>query len=432
MRASRLLLAVAAIAAVVSLETSCGSGGTAGGRTITVAQSGTADVIGSDSAALQKAANLLRAGDTLSIGAGTYAMDNSLSIPSNVTVRGAGDRTILLKSGGVESALAEDGDYGESFLAVAEPGKFHPGMGISVRDDKLNSGWDVTVAAVTAVEGPYLRIAPATFRDYNREESHARVVNAYPILCAMNAQNVVFENLTVDGNKAANAYLDGCRGGAIYLYNVRNATVRNCTARNYNGDGISFQITDNVQVLNCESYGHAGYGVHPGTGSARPVVKNCRLHNNGDVGLYLCWRVRHGQFSDNVMESNGRYGISIGHKDTDNEFVNNTVARNGFSGVYFREETYANSGHRNTFRNNKILDNGSAREGYGFYIAPHAEDIVIEANQIAETRSADRTQRYGVFKVAGAGSVRLDKNTMAGHSEGDYREAAVREAAQKK
>jgi nitrous oxidase accessory protein NosD len=131
------------------------------------------------------------------------------------------------------------------------------------------------------------------------------------------------------------------------------------------------------------------------------------------------------------MENNGRYGISIGHKDTDNEFVNNTIARNGFSGVYFRAETYANSGHRNTFRNNKILDNGSAREGYGFYIEPHAEDIVIEANQIADTRPADRTQRYGVFKVAGAGSVRLEKNTMAGHSEGDYREAAVREAAKK-
>jgi hypothetical protein len=159
--------------------------------------------------------------------------------------------------------------------------------------------------------------------------------------------------------------------------------------------------------------------VHPGTGSARPVVTNCRLHHNGDVGLFLCWRVRHGRFADNVMEDNGRYGISIGHKDTDNEFVNNTIARNGFSGVYFRHETFKNSGHRNTFRNNKVLDNGGASEGYGFYIEPQAEDIVIEGNQIADTRSANRTQRYGVFKVTGAGAVRLEKNTMAGHAASD-------------
>src|SRR6266542_7138599 len=79
-------------------------------RTIMVAQSGHADVIGNDSTALQRAADLLRPGDTLSIGPGTYQMDNSLLVPSGATVRGAAGQTILRKSRGVESALAEDGD----------------------------------------------------------------------------------------------------------------------------------------------------------------------------------------------------------------------------------------------------------------------------------------------------------------------------------
>jgi hypothetical protein len=209
------------------------------------------------------------------------------------------------------------------------------------------------------------------------------------------------------------------------MYRVRNVTVRNCTARNYNGDGISFQISDNVQVLNSESYGHAGYGIHPGTGSARPLVKGCRMHNNGDVGLFLCWRVRHGRFEDNAMEDNGRYGISIGHKDTDNEFVNNTIARNGFSGVYFRRETFKNSGHRNAFRSNKVLDNGNEKQGYGFYISPQAEDLVIENNQIADTHAAKATQRIGIYKVNGAGAVRSVNNKMSGHTEADYREGAM-------
>jgi len=371
-------------------------------RTIAVAQSGSADVIGSDNAALQKAADMLRPGGTLMIGAGTYSMENSVFIPSGVTVRGEPGKTVLRKGRGVESALAEDGDYGESQLRIAEPAKFRPGMGVTILDDAERSGWDVSVTTVTAVEGNLIRIHPTTLRDYNLEEQRARIQNTFPILCVMNAENVVLEGITVDGNKDENAYIDGCRGGAIYIYNSRNVTVRNCVARNYNGDGISFQITDNIRVLDCESHGNTGLGIHPGTGSNRPVVKNCRTHHNGQIGLFLCWRVRHGEFTDNVIEENGQYGISIGHKDTDNLFVNNTVARNGIAGVHFRRETFKNSGHRNTFRGNTIIDNGNAREGYGFLIEPHATGIVIENNRIADTRTDKPTQRHAIHKKGSA------------------------------
>jgi parallel beta-helix repeat protein len=389
----------------VFANVSCTSRSVAGSaipnRTITVAQSGTADVIGSNSASLQKAADMLRPGDTLVIGAGTYQMDASLLIPSHVTVRGTAGKTILLKSRGVESALAEDGDFGESYLTVANPEKFQPGMGVEISDDTLKEGWDVSISKVVAVHGKILQISPPTVRDYDLDQKHARIRNTYPILCAMNAENVTFEDLTVDGNKPENAYLDGCRGGAIYLYNVRNVTVKNCVARNYNGDGISLQISDHVHVLNSESYGQTGYGVHPGTGSANTIVEHCHMHNNGDIGLYLCWRVRHGQFRDNVIEDNGHYGISIGHKDTDNEFANNTIARNGVSGVYFREETAENSGNRNTFRDNKILDNGAS----GFYIAKRVAGTVITSNEI-------RDKHQPVFKAEGAGPVRLENNKI--------------------
>ena len=84
------------------------------GRTVTVAQSGHADVVGHDDQAIQKAVRLLKSGDTLAIGPGTYRMENSVFIPSNITVRGEAGKTILAKGPGVDSPLEEDGDYGET------------------------------------------------------------------------------------------------------------------------------------------------------------------------------------------------------------------------------------------------------------------------------------------------------------------------------
>ena len=395
-------------------------------RIVTIAQSGPADVVGSDSESLQKAANLLRPGDVLSIGAGTYAMENSLFVPSGVTVRGVPGKTILRKARGVESPLTDDADYGDTFLAVAEPEKFHTGMGVAIVDDTLKTGWDISVTSIASIKPPYVIVNPMTVRDYDRRQHHARMVSTFPILCAIDAANIVIEDLIVDGNRTENDYIDGCRGGAIYMYRVRNVTVRRCTARNYNGDGISFQISDSVHVIDSESYGHAGYGIHPGTGSVSSLVKDCRMHDNGDIGLFLCWRVRHGRFENNVIENNGHYGISIGHKDTDNEFVGNTIAHNGLTGVYFRKETAENSGSRNVFRNNKVLNNGNAHEGYGFYIEPYATDLVIEGNQIADTRANNRTQRYGIYKAPGAGSVQASNNSMSGHSGGDFHDNGLR------
>jgi hypothetical protein len=58
-----------------------------------------------------------------------------------------------------------------------------------------------------------------------------------------------------------------------------------------------------------------------------------------------------------------------------------------------------------------------------------AGDIVIEDNQIADTRTTGRTQRYGIHKVAGAGAVVSRNDAMSGHLDRDYVEEPVKRAA---
>ncbi|MBN2289158.1 MAG: right-handed parallel beta-helix repeat-containing protein [Candidatus Glassbacteria bacterium] len=392
-------------------------------RTVAVAQSGQADVLGSDSKALQQAADMLKPGDTLSIGPGTYLMENALYIRvSDVVVRGAaGGKTILFKGPGVKSLLVDDAGYGISDLAVAEPEKFKVGMGVSVLDNNNQDGWAVSVTTVAAIDGDTLRIDPMTLRDYDIETGEGWVQNTFPILAGIDVSGVTFEDIVVDGNRGENFYMNGCRGGAIYLYLAKDCLIKNCVARNFNGDGISFQITERVKVLGCETYGMSGLGLHPGTGSPYAEIRDCHTHDNDQDGLFLCWRVKHGVFADNLIENNHRHGISVGHKDSDNLFTGNTVRGNRVHGVYFRSETYKNSGHRCVFRGNTVMDNGSAGEGCGFYLEPFAEGIVIENNKIADTRSgAERTQRYGVYRARGAGKVALTGNEIQGNIEGDY------------
>ena len=79
----------------------------------------------------------------------------------------------------------------------------------------------------------------------------------------------------------------------------------------------------------------------------------------------------------------------------------------------FREDTFLNSGHRNTFWHNRVLDNGGAQAGYGFRVLPSAGVIVLEVNQIANTRP-NRVQRYGLYRASGAGSVWIDGQPMVG------------------
>ncbi|MFC1544883.1 right-handed parallel beta-helix repeat-containing protein [Gemmatimonadota bacterium] len=392
-------------------------------RTVTVAQQGNADVTGSDNVAIQRAADMLGPGDTLEIGPGEYLLHNSVIIPvSGVTVRGVPGETILKKARAVLSMIVEGGDWGESVFVVAEPDKFKTGMGVSLLDDTNSQGYGVVTGTVTDVRSDTVFLSERSVNDLNYVNGNARLESTFPLLAGYELENVVIEGITADGNKDQNPFrLDGCRGGAIYLFDCRNITIRNCVARNYNGDGISWQITDKISVLECESYGNTGLGLHPGTGSSNSVITDCHAHHNGIVGLFLCYRVQHGKFTGNLLENNGRYGISIGHKDSDNLFENNTVRNNGFSGVYFRRNPLRVGGHRNVFRNNEILNNGDKARGYGVFAEAENQDEIFENNVIAETRAGgEATQRYGVYIAKGNSSVKAGNNEMKGHSEADF------------
>jgi len=372
-----------------------------------------ADIIGADNRALQAAVDYIGAlgGGTVEIGEGEYLMRDSLHLRSFVTVRGVPGKTILRKAKGAASPLALDGDYGEEQITVEDAGGFEVGVGVTIRD-KNSGGFHTTVARITGRDGNTFSIdTPLNADCMVSDKAVAAIV--FPVVSGYHIEGARVENLVIDGNKSENPHLNGCRGAGIFLYRGFGTVIQNCVVRNYNGDGISFQQSNDVQVLGCTSEDNASLGIHPGSGSQRPTVRNCVARRNGEDGLFLCWRVRHGVFEKNLLENNGRFGISIGHKDTDNLLRENHVRANRQDGVFFRNESLGMAGHRNRLENNLIEDNGTGEEAAGIRVRGETRGLVFRNNTIRDTGSGDaQKQTVGIRIEELAGDVQLENNII--------------------
>jgi parallel beta-helix repeat protein len=323
---------------------------------------------------------------------------------SNVTVRGIEGKTILKKADGVVSALAIDGDFGEEQITLVNPNGFRVGYGVAIWDQNAG-GFHTTVARITGQTQNTFSISQPLMADcmIHREAIAATV---YPVISGYHIENVRIENITIDGNKENNIHLNGCRGAGIFLFRGHKTEMRNCRVLNYNGDGISFQQSNDVSVKDCISEKNAELGLHPGSGSQRPHITGCQSRNNGTDGLFLCWRVRHGIFENNRLERNGRFGISIGHKDSDNLLQKNQVRKNSKDGIFFRNETLGMAGHRNRLLDNIIEDNGQSGEGAGIRIRGEVNDLLFKNNTIKQTQSV------GIRIEESVGNVYLENNLI--------------------
>jgi len=372
-----------------------------------------AQLTGSDDRVLQAAVDYIAGlgGGTVEIGPGEYLMYDSLHMRENVAVKGTAGKTILKKADGAVSLLIRDGDFGQQQITVEDPNGFAVGYGVAVWDDN-SGGFHTTVARITGRSGNTFSINKPLMADC-MVSRNAKAATIFPVVSGYHIEGARIENIIVNGNKENNVHLNGCRGAGIFLYRGFGMIIQGCEVANYNGDGISFQQSNDVIVRNCISRDNAFLGIHPGSGSQRPIVSNCIARNNGTDGLFLCWRVRHGLFEYNTLEGNGRFGISIGHKDSDNVLFGNQIIANHGDGVFFRNETLAMAPHRNRLEENIIRNNGRDEEVAGIRIRGEVNDLVFKDNVIRDTRPADeQKQTVGIEIEPNVGRISLINNMI--------------------
>ncbi len=372
------------------------------------------DLIGRDDKVIQAAIDYVTrlGGGTVQLRPGTFTLRNAVFLPARLRLRGSGAETIITKIASDTVALDDDSDWYDQEITLPAGNGFRVGDGIVLRaTNPHNGGSTVIKRTLIARSGNRFKLNDG-LRENLWVSGKPTCASLFPLLTSEYTADVVIEDLVLDGNGGQDANLDGNYAGCVFLQDCNRYTIRRVEARNYNGDGISFQICHDVVVEDCHSHDHTGLGLHPGSGSQRPRMVGNRLERN-EIGLFWCWGVKYGLACKNRIDANRSYGISFGHNDTDNVTCDNAVTNSGKVGVLFRDEGGGKDfwANRNRLERNRIADSGG-EDGIAIDIQGKTRDLTIIGNQITESRGP--AQRSGIRIGADVGPVRLADNTIQG------------------
>jgi nitrous oxidase accessory protein NosD len=330
-----------------------------------------------------------------------------------VRLLGSGAETIITKGPSETIEFADDSDWYDQEITLADSRGFRVGDGVCLRaKNPHHGGATVIKRTLVARAGNRFKLDKG-LRENLWAMGNPTAATLFPILSGEFVTNVAIEGLALDGNKANNEELDGNYAGCIFLQDCTDVTIRKVIARDYHGDGISWQICHDVLVEECESRNHTGLGLHPGSGSQRPVVRGNRIVGC-HIGLFFCWGVKYGLAEKNTIEDTRTAGISVGHRDTDNLIRGNTVRRSGQAGILFRPERGEGfTGDRNRVEGNTVIDTGG-ESAAAIDVQGTTAGLVFRNNVLKETRGP--AKRVGFRLGKDAKDITLDGNTVEGFS----------------
>lgn len=372
-----------------------------------------ADINGVTDKTLQAAVDYVahRRGGTVRVLPGVYRLRAPVRLYDHVKLQGSGPETVLIKEPSVETTLAEDSDWYDQEITLADASGFQVGDAVCIRAANSDTKAPVVIKrTLIARSGNRFKLDRA-LRENTWKIGNATVATLFPIITAEEAVDFAIEDICLAGNKDNNTNLGGNYAGCVWLQDCSRVVMRKVIARNYNGDGLSWQICHDVRVEECQSMDNAGLGMHPGSGSQRAVIRNNVLERN-NIGLFFCWGVQYGWAEKNTLCDNRDCGISIGHRDHENIIRENEILNSGKTGILFRPERgegFTASGNR--LENNRIVDSGP-EDGVAIDIQGVTSGNTIANNTLLETRAAAR--RIGMRLGPDTGKNTLANNRIEG------------------
>jgi hypothetical protein len=371
-----------------------------------------ADICGTTDKALQAAVDyaLRLGGGTVRILPGTYRLRNAVRLGSGIRLIGSGEDSKIVKENMLRTRLSEDSDWFDQEITLEDASGFQVGDAVCILGKNPHTGGPLVVKRVlTARSGNRFKLDKG-IRDNAWKMGEAEAATLFPLISVEDVENIVIEDLCIDGNRENNDFFDGNYGGCIFMHDANNISVRRVIAQNNNGDGIAWQICHDVVVEECRSINHSGLGFHPGSGSKRTVMRNNFIQGN-NIGIFFCWGVQNGLAENNICRENNT-GISIGHRDNGNIVRNNEVYDSGTVGILFRPERGEGfTATDNLFENNLVVNSGGD-EGVAVDFQGVTAGNTFVRNTLTEKR--DPAQRIGIRFGAESGENTVADNSIEG------------------
>jgi polygalacturonase len=334
-------------------------------------------------------------------------LDRGLELSSGVELVGQGAATILRKGPTRCYPLSGYHNYGMCDVPLRCADGLEAGMTVSVHDNRAR-GFYETFARITWVEDDWIGLDHGIEADLRADEN-PQVTTAYPLVFGHNVHDIALRDVTLEGSRAESEEAMGaCRGAAVYFYQSRDIEVTGVRERDYDGEGLGFQMCREVVIRGCTFSGNSGNGLHPGAGSTNALFEDCDSHDNGNCGFFFCVRANHITVRDCRFTGNGT-GISIGTRDCHNLIEGCTVAGNAAAGILARTSPAPVEVHSVRVRRCQIEGNAASKGQGQVEIVSDAHDLVFEENEIRGGAGRDRP---GIYVEASARQVWLSGNRV--------------------
>jgi hypothetical protein len=372
-----------------------------------------ADMVGAGDKVIQAAVDYLAGlgGGTVRLTPGTFTLRAAVRLRSGIRLTGSGPETILTRPASVRTKLSADSDWYDQEITLADAKGFQVGDSVCLQAKNTDTGGQTVIKRVLVARAGNRFKLDKALRENVWTMGEASCATLYPLLTSEETERLVIENLALDGSGKNVENFNGNYGGCIFLQDVSDVLIRKVIARNYNGDGISWQIAHDVTVEDCHSHDNADLGLHPGSGSQRPLIRRNTIQRC-QIGIFFCWGVKYGLAESNTIEGIRGQSVSIGHRDTDNIVRNNVIRDSGQTGVLFRPERGASfAGHRNLIEGN-LVENSGPETGVAIDVQGGTESVVIAKNRIVETRSP--ASRVGIRLGTDTRDIATPENTFSG------------------
>jgi hypothetical protein len=340
-------------------------------------------------------------------------LDRGLALASGIELIGQGAGTVLRKGPGRKYPLSGYHNYGMCDVPLESAAGLEPGMTVSVHDDE-GRGFYETFATITWVDGDWVGLDHGIEADY-RADDHPCLTTAYPLILAHNVHDIAVRELTLEGNSADNEESMGaCRGAAVYFYQSRSIEVSGVRERDYDGEGLGFQMCRDVVIRQSTFSHNTGNGLHPGAGSTNVMFDDCDGHGNGNCGFFFCVRANHITVTGSRFTDNGM-GISIGTRDCHNLIEDCVVDGNAGAGILARPSPRPVEVHSCHVRRCMIASNAGTRGQGQVEIVTQAHDLIFEDNTVRGREGAGQ-DKPGFFVESTARDIHLKGNRVQGCS----------------